>query len=34
VAGIYPQDRYSSLEGLVRIMKLANEALVGAEGFC
>lgn len=34
MAGIYPQDCYSSLEDLVRIMKLANGALVGAGGFC
>jgi hypothetical protein len=33
VAGIYPQGHYSSLEGIVRIMKLADEAQVGAVGF-
>jgi len=33
VAGIYPQGRYGSLEGVVRIMKLADEAQVRAVGF-
>jgi hypothetical protein len=30
--GIYPQDGYGSREGLVRILKTANDALVRAEG--
>lgn len=32
MAGIYPQDRYGSPEGLVRILKMADEAVVAAEG--
>jgi len=33
VAGIYPQGHYSCLESVVRIMKLADEAQVGAVEF-
>ena len=32
--GIYSQDHYGSQEGMVRILKMANEALVREEAAC
>jgi hypothetical protein len=32
--GIYSHDHYSRREGMVRILKMANEALLREEGAC